>query len=201
MSDILTATAPIPPGVFTPPSGAQAARVSIAPGPSRQLVSLQCAPAAQAAVQSALLAAYGIELPTTPTFVTGRDGVCCIWSGRDQWLVSAPDEHPDLAASVQQATHLHATVTRQGDGRAILRVSGLDSRAVLSKLIPIDLHARAFAPGSTALTLAGHVPVQILQQDATPTYDLFVFRSLAHSLHHDLCHAACSGIPLSELPS
>ncbi|AHI24048.1 Sarcosine oxidase gamma subunit [Komagataeibacter xylinus E25] len=201
MSDLLPATAPIPPAAFTPPPGAHAARVTIAPAPSRQLVSLQCAPGARAAVQAALKAAYGMELPTSPIAVTGRDGVQFIWSGLDQWLASAPDGSPDLATSLQKVTQPHAAIARQGDGRTILQVSGPDSRAILSKLIPIDLHQRAFAPGSTALTLAGHVPIQILQQDAVPTYDIFVFRSLAHCLHHDLCHAACGGIPLSEISS
>ncbi|GBQ58943.1 sarcosine oxidase subunit gamma [Komagataeibacter swingsii] len=199
MSDLLPATAPFPPAAFTPPPGAQAARVTIAPAPSRQLVSLQCAPGARTAVQAALKAAYGVELPVTPAAMTGRDGVCFIWSGLDQWLASAPDGAPDLATALRDVTHPHAAITRQGDGRATVRVSGPDARAILCKLVPIDLHPRAFGPGSTALTLAGHVPVQILRQDMAPTYDIFVFRSLAHSLHHDLCHAACGGVPLSEM--
>ncbi|GCE88918.1 sarcosine oxidase gamma subunit [Komagataeibacter diospyri] len=201
MSDILPAIAPVPSGVFTPPTGIHAARITIASGPSRQLVSLQCGPDVRAVVQAALKAAYGVELPETPAAITGHDGICFIWSGADQWLVSAPDGQPDLATALRNLTRSHAAITRQGDGRAIVRVSGPDARAILSKLIPIDLHPRMFGPGSTALTLAGHVPVQILQQDMVPTYDIFVFRSLAHSLHHDLCHAACGGVPLSEISS
>ncbi|WEQ51083.1 sarcosine oxidase subunit gamma family protein [Komagataeibacter oboediens] len=199
MPETLAATSPIPSVPFIPPGGEQAARVTIGPGPDLQLASMQFSPASHAAVQTALMKAYGVEAPVTPHARDGHDAVRFIWAGLDQWLVCAPQGQADLLDGLRRVTQPHAAITAQGDGRSVIRVRGRDSRAILSKLVPIDLHPRAFAPDSTALTLAGHIPVQILQHDMTPTYDLFVFRSLAHSLYHDLCHAARGGVPVSEV--
>jgi sarcosine oxidase subunit gamma len=48
--------------------------------------------------------------------------------------------------------------------------------------LAIDLHPRAFTPGDTALTLAGHIGVQIWQLDDTPSYEIAVARGYAGSL-------------------
>jgi sarcosine oxidase subunit gamma len=50
---------------------------------------------------------------------------------------------------------------------------------VLAKGVPIDLDARVFGPGDTALTLVGHISVHLWQVDRAPTYEFAVPRSFA----------------------
>lgn len=43
-----------------------------------------------------------------------------------------------------------ASIFDQSGGRTVLRLSGPRARDVLAKGLPIDLHSRAFGPGSAA---------------------------------------------------
>jgi heterotetrameric sarcosine oxidase gamma subunit len=136
------------------------------------------------ALADAVRGAWGVALPTTPKRVEAGD-LAFIWAGRDRWLVTAPEGF-DIEARLRESLGALAAITDQGAGRVTFRVSGADARGALAKLIGIDLHPRAFAPGDTALTIAAHINVHLWQIDATPTYDLTVFRSLATSFEHAL---------------
>jgi sarcosine oxidase subunit gamma len=69
----------------------------------------------------------------------------------------------------------------------VLRLSGPRSRDVLAAVVPIDLHPRAFRPGDTAMTLAGHIAVQIRLVD--DDFELMAFRGYAGSLFQTVLHA------------
>ncbi len=85
MPETLAATSPIPSAPFIPPGGEQAARVTIGPGPDLQLASMQFSPASHAAVQTALMAAYGVEAPRDRTngWSVHRRGRLTSWTGCD----------------------------------------------------------------------------------------------------------------------
>jgi heterotetrameric sarcosine oxidase gamma subunit len=69
-----------------------------------------------------------------------------------------------------------------------LRICGPGTREALAKLIPIDLHPSAFPPDATALTLAGHISVQIWN---TPNgFELSCFRSYTETLYEALIEAS-----------
>jgi methylglutamate dehydrogenase subunit D len=72
----------------------------------------------------------------------------------------------------------------------VLRLTGPQARAVLAKGLPIDLHPRAFAPGSAATSTISLMGVQIWQVDDAPTYDLAFFRSVSASFWHWLTASA-----------
>lgn len=134
--------------------------------------------------------AYGIELPTTPRSV-GTERISFAWAGPGQW-VAMDGARPggELEAELRERFASLASVSDQSDGRVVLRVFGARVRDTLAKGLPIDLHSRRFRPGDTALTIVGHVGVQIWQVDERPTYDLAFFRSHAESLWHWLTSAA-----------
>jgi methylglutamate dehydrogenase subunit D len=88
----------------------------------------------------------------------------------------------DLELSLKDRLGSLASLTDQSDGRSVLRLSGSRTRETLAKGLAIDLHPRAFTPGDTALTLAGHIGVQIWQLDDTPSYEIAVARGYAGSL-------------------
>jgi methylglutamate dehydrogenase subunit D len=143
--------------------------------PDGTLASLAVSRAGLPALIEAVRARFGVELPQTP-----RRAEAFTWAGPRRWMVSGLADLRDLPAAV----------TDQSDSRAIFIVRGKKARVVLAKLLPIDLHPRAFAPLDVALTLASHVNVTVCQLDDAPSYELSVFRSYASYFHHALNEAA-----------
>ncbi|MBB2202375.1 sarcosine oxidase subunit gamma [Gluconacetobacter tumulisoli] len=188
MPDPLHARGPLSPSACSYDHGG----IRITDMSGRQVAGVALLGGDRAALDATVRQAWGVDLPDTPRIVAGS-GLTFAWAGPDQWLAlsdAVDDSGPDLEHVLRTTLGPLAAVTDQGDSRVALRISGPGSRDALSRLLPIDLHPRAFSPGNTALTLAGHIGVQVWQVDSCPTYDILVFRSFARSLHHDLCAAA-----------
>jgi sarcosine oxidase subunit gamma len=87
-----------------------------------------------------------------------------------------------------------ASVSDQSDGYTLIRLSGACVRDTLAKLIPIDVHARAFQAGQVASTVAAHIGVTLWrlpdESDQAPVFELLMFRSLTRSFWHALAEAA-----------
>jgi sarcosine oxidase subunit gamma len=122
-----------------------------------------------------------LTLPITPHYLMAVVGAIFLWSGPANWL--AISEEAGLEARIAHAVGPLAAVTDQSDGRVVFRVTA--PRASLQKLVQIDLHESVFAPNSTALTLAGHIPVQIWQAP-DGVFEFCCFRSFAESLYHSM---------------
>jgi sarcosine oxidase subunit gamma len=140
------------------------------------------------------VAAYlaGVPLPLQPNRVASMRRVRTLWLGPDEWLVTAPDGvAPDLMGRVTRAlASRHATVTDLSASRAVIEITGRRARDLLGKGSGLDLHPRAFGPGSCAQTLFAKLPVIIDQLSAAPAYRLFVRRSAARWLTEWLIDAA-----------
>jgi len=146
--------------------------------PPRCMVSL-------AALQGAALdAALGLALPATPRRVT-QDGITYLWSGPNAWLAMSAN---DVSETLRKAAGPAAALTEQSDGISLLRVSGTPARAVLAKLVGIDLDPGVFGPESVALTMAAHIGVRIWREN--DGYILACFRSFVAALHHALIEAS-----------
>lgn len=129
---------------------------------------------------------FGVVLPERPGAVRAADGRCTfLWTAPDQWLAVA-DGGASLFSRLQETCGGLCALTSQGDSRTILSLSGPGARDVASRLLPIDLHPRAFGGNDVASTLAGHIPVIVWLADETPTCLFLVFRSFATSLFHDI---------------
>ncbi len=134
-----------------------------------------------AALKSAVLQAYGVQLPESSRVAQGS-AVSFIGYGLGQWLaVSESLAHEALAGDLSQRLAGLASISDQSGGRTVLRVSGPRARDVLAKGLPVDLDPRAFPLGSAAASVIGHMGVQLWQVDDTRTYDIAVFRSLSQS--------------------
>jgi sarcosine oxidase subunit gamma len=102
--------------------------------------------------------------------------------GPGQWLAVSETLAGDaLARDLKQRLKGLASVSDQSGGRTVLRLSGPRAREVLAKGLPIDLHPRAFGPGSAATSTISLMGVQLWQVDGAPTYDIALFRSLSAS--------------------
>jgi heterotetrameric sarcosine oxidase gamma subunit len=148
------------------------------------------------AVAAAISKTLGIECPVTPGLCSADKHTQIAWSGPNSWMIIANDEEAKrkpgkLLKSLQKAVGDLGAVVDQSHGRCALRLSGAQARKVMVKNTSIDLHPLAFGPGQCALTSVAHMSALVIQVDDSPSYDLFVARSLARSFAHAIeqaCH-------------
>ena len=134
-----------------------------------------------APVRAAVKASYRVDLPDDSTVVQGPE-VSFVGYGPGQWLaVSESLANEALARDLGHRLKGLASISDQSGGRTVLRLSGPRARDVLAKGLPIDLHPRAFGPGSTATSTISLMGVQLWQVDDRPSYDIALFRSLSAS--------------------
>ena len=148
---------------------------------SLTLASFAAAEGKTAALNDVISNAYTINLPAIGRWAQGQD-ICFLWNGPEQWLALAERSNDrDLERELKSRVAGLASVVDQSDARAVVRVAGPRARDVLAKGVPIDLHPRAFQPGEVAITHANHIGIMLWQLDTYPTYEIALFRSLAHS--------------------
>ncbi len=151
--------------------------------PFRHITSLAAYEHTATALHDAILARFGLSLPAGPHAVTaGR--LTLSWAGPQTWLLLSSAVLPSFADLAPLAA-----VTALGDSREFLRVSGPHARDALAKLVPLDLHHAVFPRNATALTLAGHVNIQIWHT-GLEDFELCCYRSFGDSLFHALVTAA-----------
>ena len=143
-----------------------------------------------AALKSAVAEAYGAALPDDSRAAQGPQ-VSFIGYGPGQWLaVSESLAGEALARELAQRLKGFASISDQHGGRTVLRLSGPRARDVLAKGLPIDLHPRAFGPGSAATSTISLMGVQLWQVDDAPSYDIALFRSVSESFWRWLTSSA-----------
>lgn len=109
------------------------------------------------------------------------------WAGADQYYVVADGRGEGaLYREMKDALDGLASVIDQSHGRFIIRIAGPNSRAVLAKGTPVDLHDDEFAVGSSAVTQMAHVGVH-LTRTGTDSFELSVFRGFSESFWEWLC--------------
>jgi sarcosine oxidase subunit gamma len=129
-----------------------------------------------------------VLLPTEPCTTAAKAQIGALWLGPDEWLVTCPaGDVPDVVSALREAlADVHAAVTDVTDGRVAFRVVGPSARDVLAKGTPLDLHPRAFPPGSCAQSLLAKagVLIHLLDDDRErgASFDVYIARSFAHYL-------------------
>ena len=142
------------------------------------------------AVAASMLAGFGVDLPQPGHAAEGAEFVA-LWIQPDAWLLVAPrGAEGALARSVKAICGDAASVVEQTHGRCVISLSGGRAAWVLGKLCRLDLHARAFGPGRTAVSPVAGLSCVLHQRDAAPSYDLVVFATFARSFAASLTHAA-----------
>lgn len=136
---------------------------------------------------------FGIELPRGPRRIaSGAAAFAGI--APEAWLATSEAGGNAFASFLKQAIGDVAAVADQSSGYAILRLTGPKLRETLAKMLPIDLHSRAFQPGDVAATTASHIGATLWRlpdaPDGAPVFEIAVFRSLAGSFWHALASSA-----------
>ena len=80
-------------------------------------------------------------------------------------------------------------VTPLSHSRVRIAISGAPAREVLAKLIPVDLHAQVFTPGSVALTGLHHTPVTV-HCTGEHAFDIYAMRTFALNVWDAVTDAA-----------
>ena len=107
-------------------------------------------------------------------------------AGFQQWFVAGDDILPaSTLADLTAALAGDAFLCDQSHGRIRIGVSGTRAADLLSKGTAVDLHPSVFAQGQSAMTLFGHISVQLTRTGADH-FELTVLRSFAESLWEDL---------------
>ena len=127
---------------------------------------------------------FRIELPQGPHRTTAGE-LALIGMGPGAWLVAHEQASNALAQSLRKTIGDLASVSDQSDAYVVLRLSGPGVREALTKLVPIDVHARAFKVGDVAATVAAHIGATLwrLEDDAdgSAVFEIAVYRSFATS--------------------
>jgi sarcosine oxidase subunit gamma len=113
-------------------------------------------------------------------------------AGFRQWFVAG--DEPLVPATLDALTAAlagKAFVMDQSHGRVRIGISGRSARALLSRGTAVDLDPSVFPEGSSAMTMVGHLSVQIART-GDDSFELTVLRSFAESLWDDLTHMAAS---------
>lgn len=114
-------------------------------------------------------AGAGVTGLPAPGRVAQIDGGRIVWAGIGQWFFEGAAPLPGRGAAL----------TDQSDGWAALSLGGPDAREVLARLVPLDLDAAAFPPGSAGRSLLRHVMVLVVATGGG--FELLVPRSYART--------------------
>ncbi|WP_168879786.1 sarcosine oxidase subunit gamma family protein [Rhizobium sp. P28RR-XV] len=113
-------------------------------------------------------------------------------AGYRQWFIAGGDQFSVVHLRALSETLAGcAFISDQSHGRVRIRVSGLNAAQVLNKGTAVDLNPSAFPVGSTAMTLFGHISMQ-LTRTGSDDFELTVLRSFAESLYEEIEEAALS---------
>jgi sarcosine oxidase subunit gamma len=146
-----------------------------------------------AEVVQVLDAKLGVTPPNAPR-CAWRDEVAIGGIGPNTWIAVHASAGNLFAQSLQPVLGHCASVTDQSDAYVILRLAGPRVRETLAKLVPIDVHPRAFPVSAVAQTVCGYVSVTLWRLEdgmqGDPMFEIWAGRSLAASLHQAICHGA-----------
>lgn len=145
---------------------------------------------------------FGMVLPQGACR-TEAEGLAFARTGPEVWLAMR-DSGDGFAEFLADEIGAAASVSDQSAGYAVLRLSGPKVVENLAKIIPVDLHPRAFKPGDVASTVASHIGVTLWRSedapDGSPVFYVAVFRSFAAGFWQALAESAAEFGFASESP-
>jgi methylglutamate dehydrogenase subunit D len=140
----------------------------------------------EADAAKAIESALGSALPPVGQSVMSADRRTRLARlGRDQLFVFFTNPQADAEQVIAAKLNRTAYTTDQSDTWVALEISGLNARAALARICPLDLHPDAFATGSAARTVMEHLGTLILRT-GPDTFTVLSASSSAGSFLHAL---------------
>jgi sarcosine oxidase subunit gamma len=141
------------------------------------------------AAVAAAHAACNVTLPLQPRAVSGG-GYTFVGTGPGQWLALSARTDVDIEHRLAAVFATTASVCAQSDGRIMLQLDGPRVRDTLAKGLPIDLHPRAFPPGSAATSSTALIGLQLWLGTGDWPWHLLVTRTYFESFWRWLVSSA-----------
>lgn len=130
-------------------------------------------------VEAAIADLLGVQIPRLGHAYSDPNAtLAAIGPGRFLIAGAAPDLAPRFEAALPSAD---GSVTDLSHGRAVLRLEGSATAALLAKGVALDLHPSAFPPGRAAQTMIHHIDV-LLHRRAEAQFHLWALRGFAEAL-------------------
>jgi sarcosine oxidase, subunit gamma len=137
--------------------------------------------ASDAGFMEAVRSVLGVSLPTTPRTSAAWGDVRVLWLSVDQWLIlSTRNKAHELLANLRAALKgIHSLAVDVSDMRAVIRMEGEASRAVLMKGTSLDLLSGDYVAGTCRRMRFAEIAalLHVVEDDI---FDIYVFRSYAH---------------------
>jgi len=148
--------------------------------------------ATRTAFTDEVLRQFGVALPTEPNTTAHTAELTALWLGPTSWLLvaSAAPSLSRLAAKRDALNVAGGALFDVSASRVAWTVAGTHAATVLAKGCPLDFHLRAFAEGTCAQSLLGHIGALFHRRDRAPSFTVLVARSFARDAWHALCVSA-----------
>lgn len=161
-------------------AGASGASLRLRERPIESIIDLRAKPTPQ--FLDRLGRETGIELPLASPGCTVNGSTNVFWMGPDHWWLLRDEPELSGADSLRESlADLGAGAVEIGDSIAAVALTGPKAGDVLAKGCMLDLHPRAFCPGSVAQTLLARAQIT-LHQTGPSAYEVFTRRSFAEYL-------------------
>ena len=134
----------------------------------------------------------GIVLPVVPNTITKTDAVSALWLGPTSWLLVAAGASRlvDFNARRDAFNATGSALFDLSASRVAWTIAGAHAATVLAKGCPLDFHPPAFAAGTCAQSVLGHVNTLFVRADEAPEFTVMVERSYARDVWQTLCVSA-----------
>jgi sarcosine oxidase subunit gamma len=135
---------------------------------------------------------FGVTLPVVANATAKCDALNALWLGPTSWLLVARGPVPlvEFASRRDALNAVGGALFDVSASRVAWTLSGTHAAKVLAKGCPLDFHPRAFAAGTCAQSVLGHVNALFEKHDEAPTFTVMVARSYARDAWRGLCLSA-----------
>ncbi len=135
-----------------------------------------------ARAEMAFADATGVALPMVSNTSAITNGLTLLSTAPHRWIVVGLDGLDSITPdNLGRRLSPAYVVTDLSHSRCVLRLEGSAARDILAKGLPIDLHERAFPPGTCVQSHVFEIGVLAHLVDAVPRFDLYIHRSYAIS--------------------
>ena len=134
---------------------------------------------------------FGLALPGVPNTTARHGALTALWLGPTSWLLVATDASAltDFARDKNAINAAGGALFDVTASSLAWTIGGPRAATVLAKQCPLDFHVRAFAEGTCAQSVLGHVNALFYRRDLS-SFTLVVARSYARGVWRTLCQSA-----------
>lgn len=134
----------------------------------------------------------GMDLPRVANGTIFVEDRAMLSLGPRSWLWLADSAERDFESMRDALNAARGALFDVSASYAMWQVSGMTAPCILNRMCPLDLHDAAFAPGTCAQTLFGHINGIVYRPTRAPAFVVMFARSYRRDVWHHLCTSALS---------